>query len=500
MALPTAQHHQPPQGLPSISSLTTGLPSSASRLPSDQHSLSESTRDSGTWPQPQSKRKSFDHAALTERSATHASVPCTIGADFSDFTDSSANCQGLQVHTLLNPDDSPPQNSIPNTPLSARNPYAARSNGSQLPSINQGFHHDHNRDSRDYPPTLDSRRSSVDSRMHQTFNNLYINHPTSPYESANTSQVSLAASLRKPNGGGPMSPLSARSSIRSFPAPRIAPPIMPIGRVSGAPDPTAARPTQGYAWAFPDQPIPEERGDSDSDTSSISRNYSRTNSIAGNSIRSSIFSNDSHLPPGQRRLGEEHATTHHHSLQHRTIQEIQNDKLQQQMGNYSRTPELRVSHKLAERKRRSEMKDLFEDLNKAVPANGGTKASKWEILTKAIDYIRSVQQNERNLTAELQRLSRDAEYARETQKENDMLKTEIQVMHQHLRRHDPNAPHVYGHFTSQLNQSTGPQTNGTSSIALPPLNSGPGASAAYNGVAPPVAAMQGVEYSGYGGR
>ena len=28
------------------------------------------------------------------------------------------------------------------------------------------------------------------------------------------------------------------------------------------------------------------------------------------------------------------------------------------------------------------MKDLFEDLNKAVPSNAGAKASKWEILTK----------------------------------------------------------------------------------------------------------------------
>jgi hypothetical protein len=70
-------------------------------------------------------------------------------------------------------------------------------------------------------------------------------------------------------------------------------------------------------------------------------------------------------------------------MQHRTIQSLQHESMTSQgVGNYSRTPELRVSHKLAERKRRSEMKDLFEELNKAVPSNGGTKASKWEILTK----------------------------------------------------------------------------------------------------------------------
>jgi hypothetical protein len=78
--------------------------------------------------------------------------------------------------------------------------------------------------------------------------------------------------------------------------------------------------------------------------------------------------------------------THHHSIQHPSISSLQTAELggASGTGNYSRTPELRVTHKMAERKRRSEMKGLFDDLNAILPSSAGGKSSKWEILTRGM--------------------------------------------------------------------------------------------------------------------
>jgi hypothetical protein len=155
------------------------------------------------------------------------------------------------------------------------------------------------------------------------------------------------------------------------------------------PDPTAPNPTKGYAWAFPDHPLQEQEGrrGSSSGESSVEPSVpSRQNSFAA-SMTSSIYTTDSAMPVGQKRFEDgEIAQTHHHSLQHRSVSHLQASEGSPSTGtgSYSRTPELRVSHKMAERKRRSEMKNLFDELNGILPNSPGGKSSKWEILTKCM--------------------------------------------------------------------------------------------------------------------
>ncbi|KAG9317292.1 hypothetical protein JVU11DRAFT_1489 [Chiua virens] len=80
---------------------------------------------------------------------------------------------------------------------------------------------------------------------------------------------------------------------------------------------------------------------------------------------------------------------------------------------YSRSPELRVSHKLAERKRRKEMKDLFDELRDQLPADRGMKASKWEILSKAIDFVINLKQSHQDMAREIDMLRHELDNLRQ---------------------------------------------------------------------------------------
>ncbi|KAG6378547.1 hypothetical protein JVT61DRAFT_12812 [Boletus reticuloceps] len=90
-------------------------------------------------------------------------------------------------------------------------------------------------------------------------------------------------------------------------------------------------------------------------------------------------------------------------------------KLAKETGStpYSRSPELRVSHKLAERKRRKEMKDLFDELRDQLPADRGMKASKWEILSKAIDFVINLKQSHQDMAREIDMLRHELDSLRQ---------------------------------------------------------------------------------------
>ncbi|KAI8090163.1 uncharacterized protein B0P05DRAFT_529604 [Gilbertella persicaria] len=89
--------------------------------------------------------------------------------------------------------------------------------------------------------------------------------------------------------------------------------------------------------------------------------------------------------------------------------EYHKKKTEETEGFYSRSPELRISHKLAERKRRKEMKELFDELKNVLPVDKSIKTSKWEILTKAVEYISVLRNRDYNMEQELMALKQELE-------------------------------------------------------------------------------------------
>ena len=402
-----------------------------------------------------------------------------------------------------------------------------------LSQLNQSFEPHPNaslRESAEFtaPPLV--RPSSVNSRM----NHLAI---TSPLASTNASQTSLVSGLQRERGipmetsgsngfrfSAPQNSVTTTSlgrRVAGRTAPQIGPPSTsqwnnpnadnPTKGVPWAfpdpelgPNPNAMKPTRGLPWAFPDPELAARPSSkSDHDANSQHASSLRRESIGAASVASSTYTTDSRLPAGQRRFEDDLSSPtdklgpvsfsrdqtstdlpginhHHHQLQYGQMTGLSSDQ-SSQAGNtpYSRTPELRVSHKLAERKRRCEMKVLFEELRLILPADGRvSKSCKWEVLTKgvlprgslvqslslltcsAIEYIRTLEQGQGSSERRADAYRAEAERCISLQQEVQELREEIQRLH-HQAPPSMAVPNVNLHYRHQApgpNHSAGRPT------------------------------------------
>ncbi|KAK6501778.1 hypothetical protein TWF481_009604 [Arthrobotrys musiformis] len=437
------------QTLPSISNLTSSVPPVPSPVSSGHSPASIKTdpRDSGNWSMTTaSNHSSFSSpmkiTAMTQDQAQNQNHTATRGSILNP--DSQRDSLNPPLHSSTRP---PPPNVLTspygadNSPTNSRRSsfdtrlgsLALNSNhgtpaASQVSLVSQlqrersgGF-------------TQGSPAPSILESASHNFNPISPNghYPTPSVSSAGSGPRSSFGSWNNSNGLAPTS--HAQNSERPGPGGRVAPPIIGSSRYP-YPHPNAPSPTKGFPYAFPD---PDAAGPT-APNSREGLNGQATNGQIGGpgqaaSTSTTASSHHGHPGYGQPSFQE----IHHHSLQ-RGPSSI---GAPSPATPYSRTPELRISHKLAERKRRKEMKELFDELRDALPQDRGGKSSKWEVLTKSIEYLGQMRQNQSDLSrtnhdlaAQNQSLSQELERLK-----NEMSRQRSASVEAHYSPH-PQAAH-----------------------------------------------------------
>lgn len=443
----------PRESLPSIAALTSNLPNGNS-APSP---TSTRERDSGAWSSRPESTRSSTYSLGTSAYQSSATNSYYMSPNRASQL-SSASGYGSGAHASA--DYSVERSSA--GPLSSP---PAEGQRNPLPSLNSV--HEPLREEAERYQGRESRRGSIGSQLNQSVHQLHLNGFNSPYSaSVNHSQTSLTASLNQQRGIPSHTLRTSQSSAQLHRSPptshtlndgrpgtsaRQAPPIGSIPRreiVNGQ------EPIKGQAYAFPDaegmEPgnLPPNRAlssrGSGHSTEHVPLGSLMRRGSGHTSLASSVMTTGSHLPAGQHRLDDD-MSAHHHSIRDSQMSSQMSDVMEDDAltpeGDshtpYSRTPALRVSHKMAERKRRSEMKDLFENLRSQIPSSQGSKSSKWEILSKASDYITQLErqassggmteQRLRSMNADFQQ-TRDREHF--LAQENVRLQQELAMLRQ----------------------------------------------------------------------
>ncbi|KAK9472596.1 uncharacterized protein V1510DRAFT_128702 [Dipodascopsis tothii] len=177
--------------------------------------------------------------------------------------------------------------------------------------------------------------------------------------------------------------------------PRVAPPILSYPY---APHPNAPTPTKGFPYAFPDPGIISS-GQQHQPAYTAQRQMPPQQAAQGQGMY--YVPNSSQPSMG---YGHNPSRTSVDSYDRMSSRSMDMDADSTGIGPYSRSPELRQTHKIAERKRRRDMSLLYDDLKKILPDDKSLKTSKHEVLVRTIAMIKDLQKSNQIMAEQLSEL------------------------------------------------------------------------------------------------